>query len=134
MINPDLSPLQSLITKGDRLFAADESQIMSRAAKVPTPQTQQSLNAAVRPARPGDLRSGTRGSSRTPGRSNFLLIVSPLVTWIWLGALIIALGGLIALWPVPAFARRRAVGTGGGGRGGVRRPSLRARRVLDSGR
>jgi cytochrome c biogenesis factor len=40
-------------------------------------------------------------------RVNFLLIVSPLVTWIWLGALIIGLGGLIALWPVPAVARRR---------------------------
>src|SRR6476646_10302386 len=43
VINPDLSTLQSLITKGDRLFAADEAQIMSRAAKVSTQQTQQSL-------------------------------------------------------------------------------------------
>jgi hypothetical protein len=42
-----------------------------------------------------------------PWAVNFLMIVSPLVTWIWLGAIIIALGGLIALWPVPAFARRR---------------------------
>ena len=33
-----------------------------------------------------------------------------------LGALIIAFGGLIALWPVPAFARRRAVARAGAGR------------------
>ena len=39
---------------------------------------------------------------------DFLFIVSPLVTWIWLGAIIIATGGLIALWPLPALARRRA--------------------------
>ncbi len=42
-----------------------------------------------------------------PWPVNFLLIVDPLVTWIWLGAIIIAIGGLIALSPVPAFARRR---------------------------
>ena len=35
VINPDLGPLQPLINQGDRLFAADEPQIMSRAAKLP---------------------------------------------------------------------------------------------------
>ena len=45
-----------------------------------------------------------------PWSSEFLLIVDPLVTWIWLGALIIGGGGLIALWPVPSLARRRAAG------------------------
>ena len=43
-----------------------------------------------------------------PWPTEFLLIVDPLVTWIWLGALIIGGGGLIALWPVPTLARRRA--------------------------
>ena len=42
-----------------------------------------------------------------PWPIEFLLIVDPLVTWIWLGALIIGGGGLIALWPVPRLARRR---------------------------
>jgi hypothetical protein len=45
-----------------------------------------------------------------PWPINFLLIVDPLVSWIWIGALIVALGGLIALWPMPpAPASRRAV-------------------------
>ena len=35
------------------------------------------------------------------------VIVSPLVTWIWLGALIVFAGGLIAIWPMPAGATRR---------------------------
>jgi cytochrome c-type biogenesis protein CcmF len=33
--------------------------------------------------------------------------VSPLVTWIWIGALVVLLGGLIALWPSPRAVRRR---------------------------
>ena len=35
------------------------------------------------------------------------MIVSPLATWIWIGAIVTFLGGLIALWPAPATARRR---------------------------
>ena len=33
--------------------------------------------------------------------------MSPLVTWIWLGALIVFAGGLITLWPLPVGLRRR---------------------------
>jgi cytochrome c-type biogenesis protein CcmF len=43
-----------------------------------------------------------------PSRVEFLFIVSPLVTWLWAGAIIIALGGLIALWPAPLALRRRS--------------------------
>jgi cytochrome c biogenesis factor len=39
-------------------------------------------------------------------------IVSPLVSWIWIGGGMLAVGGLFALWPPPAVAgltvRRRA--------------------------
>jgi cytochrome c-type biogenesis protein CcmF len=34
-----------------------------------------------------------------PPPATFRLIVSPMVTWIWLGAILTFLGGLIALWP-----------------------------------
>jgi cytochrome c-type biogenesis protein CcmF len=37
----------------------------------------------------------------------FHFIVSPLVTWIWIGGLIVFGGGLIALWPVAEGARGR---------------------------
>ncbi|HEV3130087.1 MAG TPA: hypothetical protein VGY32_13975, partial [Solirubrobacteraceae bacterium] len=30
-----------------------------------------------------------------------------LVSWIWIGAIIVAIGGLLALWPIPRLARRR---------------------------
>jgi cytochrome c-type biogenesis protein CcmF len=37
------------------------------------------------------------------------MIVSPLVTWIWLGGLVAIAGALVALWPRPARARARVV-------------------------
>jgi cytochrome c-type biogenesis protein CcmF len=39
--------------------------------------------------------------------AQFRVISSPLVTWIWLGGLIVFAGGLIALWPAPDASRRR---------------------------
>jgi cytochrome c-type biogenesis protein CcmF len=43
-----------------------------------------------------------------PPPATFRFIVSPLVEWIWLGGLIAAGGGLIAVWPAPAARRRRS--------------------------
>jgi cytochrome c-type biogenesis protein CcmF len=45
---------------------------------------------------------------REPPPATFRLITSPMVTWIWIGALIVIGGGLIAMWPAPDAARRRA--------------------------
>jgi cytochrome c-type biogenesis protein CcmF len=42
-----------------------------------------------------------------PPPAAFRFIVSPLVEWIWLGGLIGAAGGLLALWPGTAAARKR---------------------------
>jgi cytochrome c-type biogenesis protein CcmF len=40
--------------------------------------------------------------------ATFRLIVSPLVAWIWIGGIIVFCGGLVAIWPAPDAARRRA--------------------------
>jgi cytochrome c-type biogenesis protein CcmF len=42
--------------------------------------------------------------------ATFRVLVSPLVSWIWLGALIVFAGGLVAIWPAPEGARRRVPG------------------------
>jgi len=42
-----------------------------------------------------------------PPPAQFRFIVSPLVTWIWLGAIVILFGGIIALWPPPGGATSR---------------------------
>jgi cytochrome c-type biogenesis protein CcmF len=107
VINPDLGPLQPLITRGNQVFAAATAQAMTRVANLPPSQAQ----SALAPLWAERDRAVTELAARFvshPWPVNFLLIVSPLVTWIWLGAGIVALGGLIALWPLPAAARRPA--------------------------
>jgi len=44
---------------------------------------------------------------QNPPPAQFHFLASPLVSWIWLGGLIVLGGGLIALWPAPAAVRRR---------------------------
>jgi len=117
VINPgDLGPLQGQINEGDRLFAKLLGQEMTSfaARHFTAAQAQQQL-APLWAARDRAISGLAARFVSRPWPVNFLLIVSPLVTWIWLGAFITAIGGLIAIWPAPAFARRRA------------RTSLRAR-------
>jgi cytochrome c-type biogenesis protein CcmF len=44
---------------------------------------------------------------RYPPATEFTLLASPLVMWIWLGGLIVLGGGLIAIWPGPHALRGR---------------------------
>jgi cytochrome c-type biogenesis protein CcmF len=44
---------------------------------------------------------------RHPPPAQFHFIVSPLVMWIWVGGLIVFLGGLLAVWPAPSTVRAR---------------------------
>jgi cytochrome c-type biogenesis protein CcmF len=101
VINPDLTPLQAEINRGDRVFTKLMTSLTPAQARLPA-----NLQA-IRAERGLAIAGLASRFVKHPWPANFLLIVSPLVTWIWLGALIIACGGLIALWPVPAFARRR---------------------------
>jgi cytochrome c-type biogenesis protein CcmF len=70
------------------------------------------LDAGTR-ARLGQvIASGVRGLAASSAKSapppTFRAIVSPLVAWIWLGGIIVIVGGVICLWPAPDLARRRA--------------------------
>ncbi len=107
VINVDPSHLAPLINQGDNLFAKYAPSVMTQAVKLPPARAQQAMNAlwAERDLAVAEI---ARRFVSHPWPTEFLLIVDPLVTWIWLGALIIGGGGLIALWPVPSLARRRA--------------------------
>jgi cytochrome c-type biogenesis protein CcmF len=48
------------------------------------------------------------GYVRNPPPATFRIIDSPLVTWIWIGGLIVVAGALIAIWPAGLRARRTA--------------------------
>jgi cytochrome c-type biogenesis protein CcmF len=49
-----------------------------------------------------------RSYLKSPPPAQFHFIVSPLVMWIWIGGLIVFIGGLIAVWPAPSTVRARA--------------------------
>jgi cytochrome c-type biogenesis protein CcmF len=95
-------PLQPLIRRGDALF----SSAMAAAAKLPAADQANQLNRLFT-LRDQLVNELTQRFITHPWPVQFLLIVSPLVTWLWLGGIIVALGGLIALWPIPVLARRR---------------------------
>jgi cytochrome c-type biogenesis protein CcmF len=106
VINVDLTKVQPLINQADKLFAAYAPQVMTKASKLPAGQAQAAMNS-LWTYRDAAVTEIAHRFVSNPWPSEFLLIVDPLVTWIWLGALIIGGGGLIALWPVPSLSRRR---------------------------
>jgi cytochrome c-type biogenesis protein CcmF len=83
-VQPDLSSLRPAIREADRKFS-----------RLPA-QYQAQLIIAI-----------AKSYAHNPPPANFRMIVSPMVSWIWIGGLIAVFGALIALWP-GAAARRRA--------------------------
>ncbi|WP_372790958.1 heme lyase CcmF/NrfE family subunit [Paraconexibacter sp.] len=56
----------------------------------------------------GALRSILKSYTDDPPPATFRVIASPMVTWIWVGGIVVFLGALIAMWPAPRGATRRA--------------------------
>jgi len=102
VVAPDLLPLQRIIEEGDRTFAAAMRSVARDGADVDGEALQQ-LFALRDQAIAGVAR---RWVTR-PWPADFRLIVSPMATWIWIGAIITLAGGAIALWPAPAGGRRK---------------------------
>jgi cytochrome c-type biogenesis protein CcmF len=90
-IAPDIGALRPRIQEGDKVFAGANL----------TPQQRDAFLGQA-------LAGLARSYAKNPPPATFRLIVSPMVTWIWIGALIAFLGGLIALWPQPRGARSAA--------------------------
>jgi cytochrome c-type biogenesis protein CcmF len=107
VVDPTLQPLQGLISQGDRVFTQAEMQAMRRVANLPAAQANAEL-APLWQIRDRAIAELTARYVTHPWPVTFLLIVSPLVMWLWIGGLIVVGGALIALWPVPALARLRA--------------------------
>jgi cytochrome c-type biogenesis protein CcmF len=82
-IAPDIDTLRPRIKEGDTVFTNAKS-----------------LTPAQRDAFLGQALHGLASSyAADPPPATFRLLVSPMVMWIWIGALIAFSGGLIALWP-----------------------------------
>jgi cytochrome c-type biogenesis protein CcmF len=104
VVNPTqwISAVQGTVAKGDKVFLS----LMQSMARV-SPAQQPAMARYIS----NNLGVAIQGLARRfvdhPVPITFLLIVSPLVTWLWLGAIIAIIGGLIALWPTPMRSRRR---------------------------
>ena len=91
-VAPDTAPLRPIVRRGDRVFDGP-------GARLPAAQRDELLAQAL-------VGLTERYVSDAPP-ATFRLLVSPLVTWIWIGALVVFLGGLIAIWPSPRTVARR---------------------------
>ena len=89
-VSPDIGELMPRIKEGDKVFAD--------AASLPPDVKEAALAEA--------LRGLTTSYADDPPPATFRVLVSPMVTWIWVGALIAFAGGLLTLWPAPQSARR----------------------------
>jgi cytochrome c-type biogenesis protein CcmF len=94
-VSPDIGRLKGTIQRGDQVFRLARS--------LPEEERAAALGETLR-------RLVTSYSSQQPS-ATFRVLVSPLVTWIWLGALIVFGGGVLLIWPAPAGAPRRVTAT-----------------------
>ena len=101
VIAPNVTPLQGLISTGDVKIAKALLSVQS----LPAAQQASQLNT-IFGLRDILINELAQRFVSHPWKTQFLMEVSPLVTWLWLGAIIAALGGLVALWPVPRRSRR----------------------------
>jgi cytochrome c-type biogenesis protein CcmF len=83
-VQPDVSVFKDAIRRGNRLPGIER------------PDVQAIVITALAQSYP-----------KLGGKATFRVIVNPMVTWIWIGALVVLAGALIALWPAPATARSR---------------------------
>ncbi|MEJ7893177.1 MAG: heme lyase CcmF/NrfE family subunit [Solirubrobacteraceae bacterium] len=91
VVSPSLADLLPRIKKGDEVFEGP-------GANLSTAQQSQFLAQA--------LTGLTDSYVDDPPPATFRLIVSPLVTFVWIGAIMVFLGGLVAIWPPPGGAPR----------------------------
>ncbi|HXO09795.1 MAG TPA: hypothetical protein VN880_17260, partial [Solirubrobacteraceae bacterium] len=102
VIQPNTQPLANQISQGNVKFA----KALAASSSLPAAKRARYLNT-IYGLRDQFIVALDRRFVTHPWTSQFLIEVSPLVAWLWLGAIIAALGGLIALWPLPPPRRRR---------------------------
>jgi cytochrome c-type biogenesis protein CcmF len=91
VVSPSLAALEPRIAKGDRVFTGAGAKLTSEQRGIFLAQALEGLARSYRD---------------DPPAATFRVIVSPLVTWIWVGALVVFAGALVALWPAPPASQR----------------------------
>jgi cytochrome c-type biogenesis protein CcmF len=86
VVSPSLAELRPAIERGDKVFSGPGAKLATRDRNIFLAQALDGL---------------AKRYTDDPPPADFRLLVSPLVTWIWLGALLVLAGGLVAIWPGP---------------------------------
>jgi cytochrome c-type biogenesis protein CcmF len=97
-MQPDLTALNPIINGADRR--------LSKLARGVSPQNAKAGQAISYLQGVAVRAVENRYLTKTPP-ADFRINVNPLVSWIWVGGAIAAIGGLIAIWPAPEARRRR---------------------------
>jgi cytochrome c-type biogenesis protein CcmF len=104
VVSPTYPPwFEKDITQGDRVFEGFMTSLSPREAR------QGNIQQYVADQRARAIAGLAQLYVKHPWAVEFRIQVDPLVSWLWIGALIVGFGGLISLSPLPAFARRRAM-------------------------
>jgi cytochrome c-type biogenesis protein CcmF len=110
VVSANLQPLLPLINTGDKDFANEYNSLLKANPHITNAALTAELTSLNFWGLRDDAVNGIVSQYAKHGYPvQFLLIVAPLVTWLWTGAFIIALGGLIAMWPAPVAVRRRSL-------------------------
>jgi cytochrome c-type biogenesis protein CcmF len=114
VVNSNLSPLANEIAQGDKVFGSYYNSIVKK-YNGNTKEVDAALNKPVFgngvtfwTARDQAVVDIVSQYAKHDWAVQFLFITSPLVMWLWIGALITLLGGIIAIWPAPLAMRHRS--------------------------
>ena len=104
----DMTPLEADIERGNTVFDNQYNALLKSTPHMSTANAVAQWNEFWN-ERDIAVQGIVAQYTKHPYPVQFLLIVSPLVTWLWTGGLIITLGGLISLWPARVTRKRRPV-------------------------
>ena len=104
-ITPDITRLSAQVKRQDAAVIGGLRQLV---AKDPNIMLDPRVRASLGQLIGSEIRQLTASYAKAAPPATFRLIVSPMVAWIWLGGLLVILGGVICIWPTPDLAHRRA--------------------------
>jgi cytochrome c-type biogenesis protein CcmF len=122
VVSPNLNPLSGVIQKGNTVFRNEYNYVVDVARKHKLTATQ--FNQLLTTSRFYSNRTAAVDEIAHQYVMHnypvqFLMIVNPLVLWLWFGGIIMVIGALISMVPAAAFQRSRVRSLAPAGRSGI---------------
>jgi len=110
-LNRGVSAASLDLFQGDEYLGVLKSEKRQHFNALGEPTFSPSTEVAIRSTLREDVYLVYAGSVQSTEESVFRITITPLVWWVWYGGIVLAIGGIIAMWPgagVASSARRRA--------------------------